>query len=151
MTPVDFIDAMSAPARELASTTGIPASFTVAQAALESGWAKSQLATQYFNLFGVKADASWAGPTVMLPTTEYVAGKPTTVIAAWRVYSSWLASLQDRASFLQENPRYSAAFSCQSGDAFACAVAAAGYATDPNYAAKITSIINTHDLSALDS
>ncbi|ACR29132.1 Mannosyl-glycoprotein endo-beta-N-acetylglucosamidase [Burkholderia glumae BGR1] len=150
MTPNDFINAISPAACQLATSTKIPASFVVAQAALESGWASSQLAQRYFNLFGVKADGSWKGPTVMLPTTEYVAGKPTTVTARWRVYSDWLASLNDHAQFLIVNPRYAAAFAYTSGTTFATAVAAAGYATDPNYAAKIIAIIKSHNLSALD-
>ncbi|WP_257827897.1 glucosaminidase domain-containing protein [Burkholderia glumae] len=70
--------------------------------------------------------------------------------ARWRVYSDWLASLNDHAQFLIVNPRYAAAFAYTSGTTFATAVAAAGYATDPNYAAKIIAIIKSHNLSALD-
>lgn len=151
MSPQEFINAISPAARALAASSKIPASFTVAQAALESGWASSQLAQQYFNLFGVKADSSWTGTTVMLPTTEYVNGQRTTVQARWRVYSSWLASLQDRAQFLLTNPRYRPAFACSNACDFARAVQAAGYATDPNYAAKIISVINSHSLLALDA
>ncbi|QGZ56767.1 glycoside hydrolase family 73 protein [Paraburkholderia acidiphila] len=151
MTPDDFIAAIAPPAQELAASSNIPASFTVAQAALESGWASSQLANKYFNLFGVKADPSWTGQTVALPTTEYVGGKPITVQANWRVYDSWFASLQDHAQFLLNNPRYAPAFAYSTGALFARAVAAAGYATDPHYAAKIISIINAHALASLDS
>ncbi|WP_069267435.1 glycoside hydrolase family 73 protein [Paraburkholderia nodosa] len=151
MTPDDFIAAIAPPAQQLAASSNIPASFTVAQAALESGWATSQLATKYFNLFGVKADPSWTGQIVTLPTTEYVDDKPVTVQAKWRVYDSWLASLQDRAQFLIDNPRYAPAFAYSTGALFARAVAAAGYATDPHYAAKIISIINAHGLTQLDT
>jgi flagellar protein FlgJ len=151
MKPDDFINALAAPARELAKSTKIPASFTVAQAALESGWAQSELAQHYCNLFGVKADSSWHGPTVILPTTEYVHGSPITEKAVWRIYDCWLDSLKDRAAFLLDNPRYSPAFAYTSGSTFAQAVAAAGYATDPNYAAKIISIIKSHNLSTLDA
>jgi len=150
MTPQVFIAAISPAACSLAATSKIPASFVVAQAALESGWASSQLAQKYFNLFGVKADSSWHGPIVTLPTTEYVSGVPKRVSAAWRVYDGWLSSLRDHAQFLIVNPRYAGAFSCTTGAAFASAVAAAGYATDPSYAAKIISIINSHNLASLD-
>ncbi|MBN3852024.1 mannosyl-glycoprotein endo-beta-N-acetylglucosamidase [Paraburkholderia sp. Ac-20340] len=151
MTPNAFIAAIAPAARALALTTKIPASFTTAQAALESGWATSQLAQRYFNLFGVKADSSWKGPVVVLPTYEFVAGQRITVPARWRVYADWLGSLKDHASFLIVNPRYAAAFSCTNGAAFAQAVAAAGYATDPTYASKIISIINAHSLTQLDA
>jgi flagellar rod assembly protein/muramidase FlgJ len=150
MNPDDFIAAIAPAARELAASTKIPASFTVAQAALESGWAKSDLAREYFNLFGVKADGGWHGPKVTLPTTEYVNGRPITVQAAWRVYDSWLASIQDRAQFLLRNPRYQPAFAYTTGPLFAQAVAAAGYATDPQYAQKIVAIIKAHNLTSLD-
>jgi flagellar protein FlgJ len=51
---------------------------------------------------------------------------------------------------LHQNRRYAACFQCTSGDAFARAVAKAGYATDPDYAAKLVSIITQHQLAALD-
>jgi flagellum-specific peptidoglycan hydrolase FlgJ len=151
MTPQAFIAAISPPARQLATTTKIPASFCVAEAALESGWASSQLATQYFNLFGIKADPSWTGPTVTLPTGEYENGHDVTVEALWRVYPDWLASLQDHAQFLLTNERYKPAFAFADGRDFATAVQAAGYATDPDYAQKIIEIINAHGLQSLDA
>ena len=150
MIPQDFINAIAPAARALAASSCIPASFTVAQAALESGWGASQLAQQYFNLFGVKADPNWQGLTVTLPTVEYVSGQRTTVMARWRVYPSWLASLQDRAQFLLTNPRYKPAFVCANARDFARSVQAAGYATDPDYALKIIQIIDAHDLLSLD-
>lgn len=151
MTPNAFIAAIAPPARELALTTKIPASFTIAQAALESGWATSQLAQRYFNLFGVKADPSWKGTVVVLPTYEYVSGQRITVQARWRVYANWLASLSDHAKFLTVNPRYAAAFATTNGAEFAQAVAAAGYATDPTYASKVISVIRAHDLTSFDA
>ncbi|WP_186137319.1 glycoside hydrolase family 73 protein [Burkholderia gladioli] len=150
MTPNDFIKTMAPAAQELATTTKIPASFVVAQAALESGWAKSQLAQRYFNLFGVKADGTWHGPTVTLPTGEVIAGQRVQVQAKWRVYDSWLSSLRDHAAFLLNNRRYRPAFAFTSGRAFAKAVAAAGYATDPDYADKIIAVIDSHQLNTLD-
>ena len=45
---------------------------------------------------------------------------------------------------------YAACFECTTGDAFAKAVAKAGYATDPDYAAKLISIIDQYRLADLD-
>ena len=59
MKPGDFIKAIGPAAQASSQTTHIPASFTIAEGALESGWGASQLALQGFNLFGVKADSSW--------------------------------------------------------------------------------------------
>jgi flagellar rod assembly protein/muramidase FlgJ len=150
MNPNDFISAVALAARTSAAKTKIPASFTVAQGALESGWGTSQLALQGFNLFGVKADPSWHGDTMKLPTAEYVNGQRVTVVATWRKYGSWLEAISDRANFLLTNPRYKGAFAYTSGSTFALAIAAAGYATDPQYGQKIVSIIKAHNLSTLD-
>lgn len=150
MTPQDFIGAIAPAARASMQTTKIPASFTVAEGALESGWGMSQLCKQAYNLFGVKADAAWHGPTFELDTAEYIKGERVIVPAKWRKYGSWLEAIQDHASFLIANPRYRPAFAYTNGATFSIAIAAAGYATDPKYGQKLVSIIRTHNLSSLD-
>ena len=150
MTPQDFIAALSPAAVASMAATGIPASFTVAEGALESGWGSSQLAVQAMNLFGVKADSSWAGPVLEMQTREFLRGKWVIVPARWRKYSDWSGCIGDHAAFLRSNPRCSTCFLHRDGPGFAAAVAAAGYATDPNYAALITRLINQHGLAVLD-
>jgi len=150
VTPADFIAAIGPAARASMSKTKIPASFTIAEAALESGWGKSQLAAQAFNLFGVKADSSWTGAVLAMPTREFLRGQWVMVPARWRKYSGWQGCLDDHAAFLLTNKRYKAAFAFASGEPFARAVAAAGYATDPQYAQKIISVIRSHDLAQFD-
>lgn len=147
MTPQAFVAALSVPAQTSMATTKIPASFTVAEAALESGWGAD---CPGFNLFGIKADPSWTGPITTQQTHEVVDGQTITIAANFRAYPSWLASLSDHAQFLLTNPRYQPAFAYTCGINFAQAVAAAGYATDPQYATKIISIIKAHNLSSLD-
>src|SRR5262249_44453450 len=51
---------------------GVPASVTIAQAIDESGWGRSELASQDHNLFGIKG----TGPagSVEMPTQEYING-----------------------------------------------------------------------------
>ncbi len=147
MTPDEFIAAVSPAARISAGNTGIPASFTVAEAALESGWGAH---CPGMNLFGVKADSSWHGPVTVRRTREIVQGKPIVINAKFRAYTDWLGSIEDHALFLQDNPRYRLAFAHKDGEGFAQAVAAAGYATDPDYADKLCSVIRAHNLAALD-
>ena len=151
MTPQAFIAAIAPAAVASMARTKIPASFTIAEGALESGWGSSQLATQGRNLFGVKADASWHGPTVPMQTREFVHGTWVMVPALWRAYADWQGCLDDHAAFLTQNPRYRACFAHPDGVSFAAAVAAAGYATDPHYAALIAQLINQHGLAALDT
>ena len=72
----------------------------------------------------------------------------------WPVYADYevagICRSLTHAAFLHQNRRYAACFACTTGDAFAKAVAKAGYATDPNYAAKLISIIGQHQLADLD-
>ena len=151
MKPDDFIKAIGPAAQASAAKTKIPASFTVAEAALESGWGSSQLAAQGFNLFGVKADKAWKGDTLTMRTREFLKGQWVVVPALWRKYADWLGCIEDHAAFLMANPRYRLAFTGdRTGEDFARAVAAAGYATDPKYADKIVSVIRAHNLSELD-
>ena len=151
MTSAEFIAALAPAARASAAKTGVPASFVIAEGALESGWGKSQLAIQALNLFGVKADAGWHGDVLVMPTREFLRGQWVMVPARWRKYSDWQGCIDDHARFLIGNPRYKAAFACKDGRAFARAVAAAGYATDPNYADKIIAVIDGRGLAALDA
>lgn len=151
MIPKDFISAIGPAAQESAHITGIPASFTIAQAALESAWGESALAQQAFNLFGVKADRAWKGNVLYLPTREFMQGKWVTVTAAWRKYPDWQASINDRARFFAVNPRYRLAMTGKrTGEDFARQVAAAGYATDPLYADKLCRIIRRYRLNEYD-
>lgn len=150
MSPDDFISAIAPAAQACMRRTKIPASFTIAQGALESGWGASKLATTAFNLFGVKADRAWKGPTAIMPTVEVIAGKRITVSAQWRRYSGWQACIDDHAAFLMSNPRYRAAFDFSDGIRFAGAIAAAGYATDPDYARKLTATIRARKLDRFD-
>lgn len=150
MKPQDFIALIGGAAKASAKLSSVPASFTVAQAALESAWGESLLARQGKNLFGVKADPSWKGDVLTINTREFLHGTWVMVPARWRKYTDWQTCMDDHAAFLHQNPRYAACFQCSTGDAFARAVAKAGYATDPDYAAKLVSIITQHQLAELD-
>ena len=130
----------------------IPVSFTIAQAALESAWGESKLTLQANNLFGIKADKSWTGKTVMMPTREFVNKQWITINSLWRSYNNWTESILDHSKFIHDNPRYRFCFiSKLDGLAFAKAIQAAGYATDPDYSNKIISIINSNNLLELDT
>jgi flagellum-specific peptidoglycan hydrolase FlgJ len=149
MHPQDFIDLISPSAVASSIVTQIPASFTIAEAALESGWGAVAPGN---NLFGVKADASWKGPIAETWTREYLreTDQWVKVPARWRAYDNWLGSIGDHAAFLRSNPRYSNAFRASTVSEFVERVAAAGYATDPQYAQKIMAVIQAHNLTRWD-
>jgi flagellar protein FlgJ len=147
MPPSAFIALLVGPAQACQRATGIPASFTIAQAALESSWGQLALGN---NLFGVKADSGWHGPTVSFRTTEHVDGADVHPVGVFRAYPSWQACMDDHAEFFKQNDRYKACFAETTGEGWARAVAAAGYATDPAYADKLVKIIQTRGLARLD-
>ena len=141
-----FQEKLSAHAEEASAATGIPAKFMLGQAALESGWGKREIkgrdGSNSNNLFGIKAGGDWKGRTVEATTTEYVNGRAQTRVEKFRAYDSYADSFKDYAKLLANNPRYEKVLA-SAGDAssFAQGLQKAGYATDPQYAAKLTSII----------
>jgi flagellar protein FlgJ len=140
-----FVDRMLPVALAAEQITGIPARFMVAQAALETGWGKSEPrradGSPSFNSFGIKAGANWRGATVDATTTEVIAGLAQTRIERFRAYASYEEAFGDYANLLVSNPRYAAILGAQEPGRFARGLQAAGFATDPQYAAKLQSII----------
>jgi flagellar protein FlgJ len=141
----DFLAQLSLPARLASEASGIPHHLILAQAALESGWGQRQIRTEKgepsFNLFGVKATPGWKGATTEITTTEFENGEAKKVKAKFRVYSSYLEALSDYVGLLTKNPRYAAVTNAASAEQGAQALQNAGYATDPNYARKLTGMI----------
>lgn len=142
-----FQDRFASAADEASRTTGIPAKFMLGQAALESGWGKKEITaadgTNSHNLFGIKAGNGWAGKVAEVSTTEYVNGKALRKMEKFRAYGSYNEAFQDYARLLSTNPRYKDVMAnSQDAAGFAQGLQRAGYATDPNYAAKLTQIIN---------
>lgn len=147
MPPSAFISMLAHAAQDCQRKTGIPASITLAQAALESSWGARAIGN---NLFGIKADRSWTGPTVSFATTEHLGGKNVGLVDKFRRYDSWLASMVDHAQFLLKNPRYAKCFKQTSGYDWARELQAAEYATDPDYAKKLQDIIRGRNLAFYD-
>lgn len=141
----DFLAQLSLPARLASQQSGVPHHLILAQAALESGWGQRQIRRENgdpsFNLFGVKASPGWKGPVTEITTTEFENGEAKKVKAKFRVYSSYLEALSDYVGLLTRNPRYAAVTSAATAEQGAQALQNAGYATDPKYAQKLTSMI----------
>lgn len=148
---VAFQERLGEHAKEASRSTGIPAKFMLGQAALESGWGKREIVaadgSRSHNVFGIKAGANWKGRVVETATTEYVNGVPQTRVEKFRAYDSYADAFRDYANLIKNNPRYKNVVA-QSQDAvgFAYGLQKAGYATDPNYGAKLARII-TRSLS----
>jgi peptidoglycan hydrolase FlgJ len=155
----NFVQRHMDAARTAEASSGIPASFMVSQAALETGWGRKEIkhtdGSPSYNLFGIKAGGSWQGSVAEVPTTEFINGKATRVLAKFRAYGSYAESFSDYAQMVSSSPRYQAvrkgvdavqlasAPSRDAGVAFAQNMQRAGYATDPEYAGKLSRVINT--------
>ncbi len=143
-----FVDQHSEAAATVARESGIPASFMIGQAGHETGWGRSEIknadGSPSFNLFGIKATDSWKGKVAEITTTEYINGEPRKVTAKFRAYDSYADSFRDYARLIGNSPRYEGVMDqLHSVQGFASGLQKAGYATDPQYAAKLSRAINT--------
>jgi flagellar protein FlgJ len=146
--PTGFVEKLLPHAQAAAAETGLPARFILGQAALESGWGRGEIrradGSTSFNLFGIKAGRGWTGKTVEVMTTEYTGGVPRKVMQTFRAYDSYAEAFADWSRLLTQSPRYAKAVAAGSdGAAFARELQAAGYATDPGYADKLTRVLNS--------
>lgn len=147
----EFIMSAVGPAQASQRETGVPASVTIAQAALESDWGRSALSVKGQNYFGIKA-LSGPGPAgvINMNTGEHLNGQDVTVNAGFRAYHNMEESFSDHGRFLKENDRYSKCFETSDPKEFARRLHAAGYATDPQYAAKLIKFMDKHNLYVYD-
>lgn len=141
----DFIEDMTAAYTKALAARGISTDYAkmlVAQDALESNWGKSSLAKD-FNFGGIKAVNGT--PFVEKETKEYSAGKGMhKTKSKFRKFNSLDEYVNYKISLLS-GKRYQAF----TGDPtqFYHRIKAGGYATDPNYVAKLTNIYNNSILS----
>lgn len=146
-SPQAFVETLWPHAEAAAADLGVAPEVLLAQSALETGWGRHVIqradGSSSYNLFGIKAHGGWQGERAHVGTLEYVNGIPERQRAAFRAYESPAESFADYVEFLQRNPRYRQALA-QAPDAegYLRGLQAAGYATDPQYANKILSILN---------
>ncbi|MDD0974551.1 flagellar assembly peptidoglycan hydrolase FlgJ [Pseudomonas fontis] len=141
----DFVATMLPMAEQAAKRIGVDPRYLVAQAALETGWGKSVMrqadGSSSHNLFGIKATGNWQGEQARAITSEFRDGQFVKETAAFRSYGSYQDSFHDLVSLLQNNSRYQEAVkSADKPEQFVRELQKAGYATDPDYASKISQI-----------
>lgn len=150
---------MAVPAAQSSQkATGIPASITIAQAILESGWGCSALAREANNYFGIKATAH-VNPSryAEFQTSEFVDGRKTSVLAKFARYESPAESFAAHASLIAKAPRYAAAMRfCAKPEIFAHELQVCGYSTLEDsqgnhiYAQRLMELVNEFDLTQYD-
>lgn len=148
LSPAEFGRVFGPAARESMKLTGVPASVTLAQAALETGWGASSIGDAK-NLFGMKG----TGPagTTLVWTTEFVNGKYIKIQDKFRKYHTWRESIDDHARLLSQGSRYKKCMANKNNpDQFARELQKAGYATDPRYSQKLISIMKANNFYQYD-
>jgi len=123
---------------------GIPASITLAQGLLESGFGKGELALKTNNHFGIKCHTGWQG--------DYDFHDDDEKGECFRKYNHPMYSYRDHSLFLKNRSRYASLFDLRKDDykKWAHGLKKAGYATDKRYPNKLISLIESHDLFRFD-
>lgn len=144
LTPEEYIFKWRDIAVEHMEIYGIPASITMGQAILESGYGNGYLARVANNHFCIKCKSSWTGATI-----TYADDDPND---CFRVYESVEDSFRDHADFLNTGSRYQFLFAYDADDYknWAKGLKKAGYATAPDYAERLIGVIEKYNLALLD-
>ena len=123
--------------------SGIPASITLAQGMLESGYGNSTLARKSNNHFGIKCHG-WRGAKVYHDDDKRN--------ECFRKYKNVYQSFKDHSDFIVSAPRYNFLFEYKKTDykSWAKGLKKAGYATDPKYAHRLIDLIETYQLNEFD-
>lgn len=140
----DYIETFSELAQVEMKAYGIPASITLAQGLLESGYGKGELARKTNNHFGIKCHTGWQG--------DYNFHDDDAKGECFRKYNHPMYSYRDHSIFLSTRSRYAFLFDFETTDykSWARGLRKAGYATDKKYPQKLIYLIEKHGLYQYD-
>lgn len=160
---VDIPDKIGPLFTEDQKKTGVPASVSMAQFILESGYSKSELAQKANNCFGMKAELSgntwsgsvWNGDVYKKTTQEFRNGEYETVIADFRKYPCIEDSIADHSAYLVgamngDKKRYEGIKGCTDPAKAIQIIKDGGYATSPTYVESVLNLIDKYDLTQYD-
>ncbi len=122
----------------------IPASITLAQGLLESGYGEGRLALKGNNHFGIKCHKEWSGKKIYHDDDKK--GE------CFRKYKDPKESYRDHSLFLTNRPRYAFLFdyNIKNYKQWAYGLKKAGYATDKKYPLKLINLIERLNLKRFD-
>lgn len=149
----EFLDKAIPAATTASSKYGTYTSVMLAQATVESAWGQSGLAQEpNNNLFGIKG--SYNGQSVNMNTGEYGNGGYYTTNAGFRKYPSYTESFEDNGALLRNQMgNYYSGTWVENSNNYAQATQnglQGKYATDPNYAKTLNSVIATNGFDKYD-
>ncbi|WP_242183058.1 glucosaminidase domain-containing protein [Sphingomonas sp. CARO-RG-8B-R24-01] len=137
-------------ARAAQTRTGIPASVSLAQYVIESGWGAHAPGN---NPFGMKPRKGMNDPQQLLWTTEWSALRRAFVKVQqpFRVFPSIAAAFEAHAELISTAKVYAPAMAALPNVVTFIERMAARYATDPLYASKLQSLIASAGLRKFDA
>ncbi|MEO1262420.1 MAG: glucosaminidase domain-containing protein [Bacteroidota bacterium] len=140
-----FIDTYASLAIDEMAFSSIPASITLAQAILESGWGRGKVAEGANNYFCIKCNNGWEGKT-------FDAKDDDPGLSCFRKYETVHESFRDHSIFLRDGRRYQPLFELEKTDfrGWAKGLKKCGYATAGNYADKLIELVEAHGLWIYD-
>lgn len=149
----EFLNKAIPAATTASSKYGTYTSVMLAQATVESAWGQSGLAQEpNNNLFGIKG--SYNGQSVNMNTGEYGNGGYYTTNAGFRKYPSYTESFEDNGALLRNQMgNYYSGTWVENSNNYAQATQnglQGKYATDPNYAKTLNSVIATNGFDKYD-
>ena len=144
-SPEEYIATFGEIAQNEMKAYGIPASITIAQGLLESGFGQGELTRKTNNHFGIKCHTGWEG--------DYAHHDDDEKGECFRKYNHPMYSFRDHSIFLTSRTRYASLFELRQNDyrGWAHGLKEAGYATDRRYPHKLIELIERYDLSRLDA
>lgn len=149
-----FFQLVTNPAIASEQASQIPAAITIAQAILESGWGRSQLFLQANNPFGIKVSHAITDRYQMYtaPTKEFTDSEWKTITATFQKFQNLTQAFQRHAQLLLTQ-RYGLSddvldilpigLRCER---VAKALQLHTYATDPEYAEKLMTLVRQYRL-----
>ena len=143
MSKSEFFDMYAPMAMEQQQKYGIPASLTLAQMAIESGYGKGRAITEANNAFCVKG--TYNG--------NYILISDDAPNEKFKKYPSLAESFEDHSRLLKNAhyEKYTNGLSSLDGEAWAKAIHRAGYATSATYSDDLVSIMRSNNLQKYDS
>ncbi|MBC2837717.1 glucosaminidase domain-containing protein [Robiginitalea sp. SC105] len=144
-SPEEYIRTFAPIAQREMQAYRIPASITLAQGLLESGFGMGELTRKTNNHFGIKCHTGWEG--------DYAHHDDDARGECFRKYNHPMHSFRDHSIFLSSRSRYGSLFSLEPDDyrGWARGLKAAGYATDRRYPHKLIELIERYGLQKYDS
>jgi peptidoglycan hydrolase FlgJ len=144
-SPEEFVQKLKPIVASVLSGSGLPVDAVLGQAALETGWGRAVIADTQgqlsHNLFGIK-DHAKGEDSVAIHSKEFEHGRWVNKQDNFRAYPDWAASVKDYVSTITQSPRYAHLLEkVDDALSYLSGLQDAGYATDPNYAEKIASLI----------